>query len=111
MPSIPKNNRTTYAVKARSTYIKDKAKAFKGIDKSNKYIYNSTQWKKIRQLVLHNNPLCVMCRKKNIYTTANTVDHIQPINKGGAVYALNNLQSLCSSCHNRKSANDRGKGA
>ena len=107
MPSIPKNNRTTLAVKARSTYVKDKQTAFSGMDKGNKHIYNSRQWRKLRQMVLHNQPICVMCEQKNIYTTANTIDHILPINKGGAVWSIDNLQSLCSSCHNKKSARDK----
>ncbi len=107
MPSIPKKNRTTLAVKARSTYLKDKQKAFTGMDKSNRSIYNSIQWRKLRQMILHKQPICVMCEQKNRYTTANTIDHILPINKGGAVWAIDNLQALCSSCHNRKSARDK----
>ena len=107
MPSIPKNNRTTFAVKARSNYIKEKQRAFASIDKSNNYIYKSRQWRKLRQIVLHKHPICVMCEQKNRYTTANTIDHILPINKGGAKLSLENLQGLCSTCHNRKSAYDK----
>lgn len=107
MPSIPKKNRTTFAVKARTTYVKDKQRAFVGMDKSNSHIYNSRQWRKLRQMVLHKQPICVMCEQKNRYTTANTIDHIQSINKGGAIWSMNNLQALCSSCHNKKSARDK----
>jgi len=107
MPSLPKSNRTTLSVKARSTYVKDKEKAFKGMDRSNAKIYKGRQWQKIRQLVLHRHPLCMKCASKGRYITANTIDHITPINKGGAVYALENLQALCSSCHNSKSATDK----
>ena len=59
MPSIPKGNRKTFAVKARSTFVKDKEKAFAGMDKSNTHIYNSRQWRKLRQMVLHKKPICV----------------------------------------------------
>ena len=107
MPSIPNKNRTTFAVKARTTYVNDKQRAFASIDKSNNYIYKSRQWRKLRQIVLHKHPICVMCEQKNRYTTANTIDHILPINKGGAVWSINNLQALCSSCHNKKSARDK----
>jgi len=110
VPHIPKHNRKTLAVKSRQQHVDNKKKAFAGIDKSNKHIYNSTQWRRTRQIVLHQQPLCVKCREKNIYTTANTIDHIVPINQGGQIYSLNNLQALCSSCHNSKSSNDRGKG-
>ena len=111
MPSIPKKNRTTFAVQARTNYVKqkerEKERAFKGIDKSNSKIYTSRQWRKLRQYVLHRQPICVHCVQKNRYTTANTIDHILPINKGGAIWDIENLQALCSSCHNKKSARDK----
>tara|TARA_R100000655_G_scaffold40612_4_gene76414 strand:+ start:4073 stop:4414 length:342 start_codon:yes stop_codon:yes gene_type:complete len=107
MPILPKGNRRTFAVKARKTFVDGKRNAFKGIDKSNSHIYKSNHWLKVRQIVLHKQPICVMCEANGRYTTANTIDHIQPINKGGDVFALNNLQALCSSCHNSKSAKDR----
>ncbi len=109
MPIIPKGNRRTLAVKARSNYVKDKLRAFKGMDKSNSSIYKSRQWRRVRQLVLHKQPICVMCERKNKFVTANTIDHITPINKGGAIWAIDNLQALCSSCHNSKSSKDRGR--
>tara|TARA_R100001443_G_scaffold117440_1_gene142717 strand:+ start:8841 stop:9164 length:324 start_codon:yes stop_codon:yes gene_type:complete len=107
MPNIPKGNRSTLAVKARSTYVKDKQEAFKGMTDTNKYIYNSRQWRKLRKMILHKQPICVHCERKGIYTSANTIDHITPINKGGAVWSINNLQALCASCHNKKSARDK----
>ena len=35
------------------------------------------------------------------------VDHIVPINKGGAPLDMDNLQSLCSHCHAAKTARDK----
>lgn len=107
MPNLPKGNRSTLAVKARSTFVENKQKAFSGMDKSNTHIYNSRQWRKLRQMILHKQPICVHCERKKIYTTANTIDHILPINKGGAIWSIDNLQALCSSCHNKKSARDK----
>ena len=107
MPSLPKGNRPTFAVKSRAGYIKQKHDSFKGMDRSNSKIYKGRQWQKVRRIILHKQPLCVICHSKGRYTTANTIDHIQPINKGGAVYNLENLQALCSSCHNSKSSKDR----
>ena len=107
MPSLPKGIRSTLAVKARSTYVKDKQEAFKGIDRSNHKTYNTRRWRKLRATILKAQPICVMCEQKNRYTSANVVDHIEPINKGGAVWNTSNLQALCTPCHNRKSAKDK----
>ena len=115
MPNLPKGNRKTFAVKARSTFVKqkqrEKERAFKGMDRTNSKIYTSRQWRNLRKLVLHRQPICVHCEKKNKFITANTIDHIKPINQGGSVWDVDNLQALCSSCHNKKSAKDKiGRG-
>ena len=107
MPSLPKGNRKTFAVKARISYLKDKERAFKGIDKSNASFYNSRQWRKLRLMILQRDPLCKECEKKNRFVSSVVADHILPINKGGAKYNPDNLQGLCTTCHNRKSARDK----
>ncbi|WP_295941636.1 HNH endonuclease signature motif containing protein [uncultured Alistipes sp.] len=48
-------------------------------------------------------PLCEECQRRGITTLAQVVDHIVPINRGGAKLDMANLQSLCHPCHNRKS--------
>jgi 5-methylcytosine-specific restriction protein A len=63
---------------------------------SNKF-YHSSSWKKLRTIVLNNNPFCVECG-----SPADTVDHIVSIKSGGAKLDSNNLQSMCKSCHNKK---------
>lgn len=109
MPNIPIGNRKDLSVKSRAKYIKDKARAFAGMDKSNTKFYNSKAWKELRAFVLQRDPLCIKCKKNNRYITATVVDHIQNINAGGAKLNVNNLQSLCASCHNSKSSKDRQK--
>ena len=37
------------------------------------------------------------------------IDHIVPIEYGGAALNLDNLQGLCRSCHNKKTAQDEEK--
>ena len=37
-------------------------------------------------------------------------DHIVPLHKGGAPYALDNIQSLCSDDHRQKTLEDSGHG-
>jgi 5-methylcytosine-specific restriction protein A len=34
------------------------------------------------------------------------VDHIKPVSIGGSRLEQSNLQTLCNSCHNKKSANE-----
>ncbi len=46
-------------------------------------------------------PLCRMCGR-----LADLVDHIVPIMDGGAVLDEENLQSLCTACHARKTQAD-----
>ena len=107
MPNLPKGNRSTLAVKARNSYVKEKDRAFSGMDTSNASFYNSRQWRKLRLMILNRDPLCKECEKKNRFVSSVVVDHILPINKGGAKLSFDNLQGLCTTCHNRKSAKDK----
>lgn len=59
--------------------------------------YKRAPWKKLRLYFLHRNPLCVVCK-----APATMVDHIVPINQGGAKLDERNLQSMCDTCHARK---------
>ena len=59
------------------------------------------RWRRIRAMYLRNNPLCVHCLANGHTTPATDVDHITPLAVGGT-HAPDNLQSLCHSCHSRK---------
>jgi 5-methylcytosine-specific restriction protein A len=59
-------------------------------------------WQKLRAWFLASNPICVHCQQAGILTAAVHVDHIQPINQGGARLDQANLQALCAGCHSRK---------
>lgn len=56
---------------------------------------------------LEQQPMCEECERRGRLTPAQMVDHIVPINKGGAPLDMDNLQSLCNACHARKSAQDK----
>lgn len=43
-------------------------------------------------------------------TPMRIVDHIIPIEQGGKRLAKDNVQSLCQTCHNQKTAKDGSKG-
>ena len=71
-------------------------------------IYGTTRWQKLREYKRHRDPLCEECMRKNVITPMALVDHIIPISEGGAPFDMENLQSLCVSCHNKKHAEGRG---
>lgn len=74
---------------------------------ANTEFYQSGAWRKLRTKKLLQQPLCEECLKHNCHTPAQMIDHIRPINEGGAALDLANLQSLCHTCHNRKSGRER----
>lgn len=81
-------------------------KAFERNVSSNSNFYNSRTWRKFRATFLEKNPLCVECEAEGVVTVANVVDHIIPINAGGAELDESNMQSLCITHHNKKSARE-----
>ena len=64
--------------------------------------YDAT-WRKVRLAHLMANPVCVTpgCGR-----AATDVDHIIPHQDGGGRLDRGNLQSLCHSCHSRKTPDD-----
>lgn len=66
------------------------------------------RWQRLRLMQLRNEPLCRHCAQQGRTTPATEVDHILAKRFGGAD-ALDNLQSLCRSCHARKT-NQENKG-
>jgi len=72
----------------------------------NHAFYNSGAWRRLRLKFLECHPLCEECLKAGKYVTATVVDHVVPINEGGAPLDTANLQALCSKCHNIKSGSE-----
>ena len=66
-------------------------------------LYNRRWWRKIRLVLLNENPFCKLCDEP-----ATDVDHIEP-HRGDTekFYDENNLQTLCKSCHSLKTVQDR----
>jgi 5-methylcytosine-specific restriction enzyme A len=66
------------------------------------------RWQKVRLLVLRRDKyLCQHCLRQGVITVATDVDHIIALSRGGARLDPANLQSLCRTCHNRKTASDQ----
>lgn len=59
-------------------------------------------WKRVRDAHLRRQPLCQYCLLEGVVKAAEMVDHIVEIKDGGARFKTSNLQSLCNSCHRRK---------
>lgn len=78
-------------------------------DKAEMKFYQAPHWRKLRALILEREPLCRECNKEGRITEAKMVDHIKPIRLGGERIDEDNLQPLCHSCHNTKSAKERHK--
>lgn len=72
-------------------------------DELSKTFYRTKEWRDIRQKKLKISPLCEECKKNGTLVIGKIVDHIIPIKQGGEPYNLENLQTLCWSCHSRKS--------
>ena len=72
-------------------------------DVLSKTFYKTSQWLKIRKTKLQQSPICEECKKNGTIVVGKIVDHIVPIKQGGEPYDMDNLQTLCWSCHSRKS--------
>lgn len=69
------------------------------------WVYKTTRWKRLRALVLVEEPICQACRKQ----PSNTVDHIKAMAAGGDPWDRDNLQALDRVCHSRKTALEDGR--
>lgn len=72
--------------------------------------YSSTNWKKLRRIVLARQPLCAdpfgVHKARGRTEPTAEADHIVPTSKGGSLRSMDNLQGLCKSCHSRKTAQE-----
>lgn len=84
---------------------RDYGRARRGFDAEVGF-YQSKVWRVLRASVLRESPLCVVCKAKERLIAAGVVDHVVPLKDGGARFDRDNLQPLCVSCHNRKTARE-----
>lgn len=77
---------------------------------STKRGYGGKRWLAFRKVQLEREPLCRECLREGRTVAATDVDHVTPI-EGPAdprFYDLECVQSLCHSCHARKTAQESG---
>ena len=90
----------------RKAVHRDYGRARRGFDVEVGF-YASAQWRAVRAAFLRTHPTCRACEAKGRLTPAVVADHVQPLKVGGARLDVANLQPLCISCHNRKTASER----
>ena len=64
--------------------------------------YSTKQWKDTRGKYLALHPYCEICLLIGIRSRAVEVDHIRPIDAGGALLDFRNLSSKCRMHHSQK---------
>lgn len=76
-------------------------KPFEKATRHSEGMYNTYRWKKLRAESIKNHPYCSECGS----TENLTCDHIQDANGDPELFYMpENIEVLCSECHNRKSA-------
>ena len=72
--------------------------------------YGGKRWLAFRKVQLDLEPLCKECLKEGRMVPATDVDHVMPIAgpDDPRFYDLECVQSLCHSCHARKTAQESG---
>lgn len=89
----------------RASAHRDYGRARRGFDAEVGF-YQSKDWRVLRAAVLRESPLCLACKDRGRLVAAGVVDHVVPLKDGGARFDRANLQPLCVSCHNRKTARE-----
>ena len=96
MPKLPKAK--------QRPWIPKKPQHLREVD--NASFYNSKKWRALRNYFIQKFPLCAQCKREGRLKGAQCVDHIKPITMGGGMLDQKNLQSLCNSCHAKKSGKE-----
>ncbi|MHC5269673.1 HNH endonuclease [Enterococcus sp. LJL98] len=80
------------------------------VAKDGKYLhfYNGRSWRTLSRLYRLKNPICEVCLLNNVIKKADVVDHILEVkDRWDLRLDEKNLQSMCHSCHNTKTAEEK----
>lgn len=96
--SCPKCKQQSNKTYDKTIRAKDRAK-----------IYNSKEWKEVREKVLiRDGMMCKICEKNKISTLADEVHHIKYLeDRPDLAFELDNLISVCRACHMGIHAKDK----
>jgi 5-methylcytosine-specific restriction protein A len=96
---------TTLVVKGRC--IRHPFRPFESARKTGRALYDSKEWRHARVNYLDQNPLCATPACKVRGVRAREVDHIVPHRGDEELFwCYENLQGLCTPCHNKKTATE-----
>jgi len=77
-------------------------------NKITRKIYDTQRWRRLSKRLRQQYPLCVLCLAKGINSITTCVDHIIELKDTTKhAYDLSNLQCICDSCHQKKTADER----
>lgn len=80
----------------------DRIRMHRQLTRNYRLFYQSQAWRDLRALKLAENPLCEECMKHDTYTIATDVHHVKDVfTYPKDKLKLENLKSLCKSCHER----------
>ena len=72
-----------------------------------RWMYGTDVWKRLREDQLLREPVCRECARRGVRRYATDVDHIRDHKGDWALFTdPGNLESLCHSCHSRKTARE-----
>ena len=97
-----------YCDRHRVAVHRDYGRARRGFDTELGF-YKSAQWRVLRAAFLREHPVCGLCAARGRVVAAVVVDHVVPVKDGGARFDAANLQALCVTCHNRKTAQETAR--
>lgn len=52
------------------------------------------------------NPLCAECDRHALVTPGEVVDHVKELKDGGDPWDVENLETLCRACHQKKTGEE-----
>ena len=87
---------------------KNKLRELRG-GRRNSKVYDSSRWRRLSNKKRTVTPFCEMCEVDGVTLVADVTDHIIEIEDGGNQYEWDNLMSLCHTCHNQKTADEKRK--
>lgn len=109
--AIPGDSRCAKHIEAYRERMRERGRrADHNRDDTVRRLYRTERWRELRAWQLRREPFCAECEASGFHNIiAEVVDHITPHRGNPALFFdPDNLQSLCKSCHDSKTAREDG---